>query len=82
MKTAISLPNDTFERVSRRASALGMSRSEFFARAAERYLDDLDASSTTAQINVALSTTSGRDPSSTTAVNVGRHTVFNTAEEW
>ena len=45
MKTAISLPNETFERVSRRASDLGMSRSEFFARAAQRYLDELDSHS-------------------------------------
>ena len=43
MKTAISVPDPTFERAARRASDLGMSRSEFFARAAERYLDELDA---------------------------------------
>ena len=34
MKTAISLPEDTFRRVERAARRLGMSRSEFFARAA------------------------------------------------
>ena len=51
MKTAISLPDDTFERVERAAKRLGVSRSEFFARAAERWLDDLDDEGTTDAIN-------------------------------
>jgi predicted DNA-binding protein len=51
MKTAISLSDETFERVSRTASYLGMSRSEFFARAAQRYLDELDNLSLTGQID-------------------------------
>ena len=54
MKTAISLSDETFDRVSRTASDLGMSRSEFFARAAKRYLDELDAQSLTSQINSAM----------------------------
>jgi metal-responsive CopG/Arc/MetJ family transcriptional regulator len=40
MKTAISVSDETFDRVSRTASDLGMSRSEFFTRAAQRYLDE------------------------------------------
>lgn len=54
MKTAISLPDDTFDRASQRARALGMSRSEFFARAAQHYLAELDAESITRQIDLAL----------------------------
>ena len=54
MKTAISLPDDTFERASHRAKDLGLSRSEFFARAASRYLEELDAGSVTKQIDAAL----------------------------
>lgn len=54
MKTAISLPDDTFERVERAAKKLGVSRSEFFARAAERWLDALDDERTTAAINRAI----------------------------
>ena len=54
MKTAISLPDDTFEAATRRAAELGMSRSEFFAVAARRYLDELDSTSVTALINEAL----------------------------
>jgi antitoxin MazE6 len=46
MKTAISLPEA--------ARRLGVSRSEFFARAAERWLDDLDDEQTTEAINRAL----------------------------
>lgn len=54
MKTAISLPDKTFARVDEAAQRLGMSRSEFFARAAERWLGSLDDDGTTAQINQSL----------------------------
>ena len=54
MKTAISLPDDTFERVDRAAKQLGISRSEFFARAAERWLAALEDHQTTAAISSAL----------------------------
>jgi hypothetical protein len=55
MKTAISVPDDTYERASKRAADLGMSRSEFFSRAAARYLDELDRESVTQQIDLAVS---------------------------
>jgi hypothetical protein len=51
VKTAISLPDDTYEQATRRAAELGISRSEFFARAARRYLDELTSQSLTHQIN-------------------------------
>jgi metal-responsive CopG/Arc/MetJ family transcriptional regulator len=54
MKTAISLPDATFHRVQRAAKDLGLSRSEFFARAAERWLDDLDDEHTTEAIDRAI----------------------------
>lgn len=54
VKTAISLPDETFERVERAAARLGVSRSEFFARAAERWLDALDDDQTTQSINRAI----------------------------
>ncbi len=54
MKTAISLPDDTFQRVEVAAARLGVSRSEFFARAAERWLHDLDDDQTTEAINRAI----------------------------
>ncbi|MEO6350564.1 MAG: ribbon-helix-helix protein, CopG family [Candidatus Limnocylindrales bacterium] len=55
MKTAISLPDDTFRRVEDAAKRMGVSRSEFFARAAERWLDVLRQDDTTAAINRAIS---------------------------
>lgn len=54
MKTAISLPDDTFRRVDAAAKRLGVSRSEFFARAAERWLATLDDAGTTDAINRAM----------------------------
>jgi metal-responsive CopG/Arc/MetJ family transcriptional regulator len=54
VKTAISLPDDTFRRVDDAAKRLGVSRSEFFARAAERWLESLDDDGTTDAINHAI----------------------------
>jgi antitoxin MazE6 len=48
------LPDETFERVERAAAKLGVSRSEFFARAAERWLDALEDEQTTDAINRAI----------------------------
>lgn len=54
MKTAISVPDETFERVERLAKRLGVSRSEFFARAAAYWADALESSDLTAAINSAI----------------------------
>jgi metal-responsive CopG/Arc/MetJ family transcriptional regulator len=70
VKTAISLPDDTYEQASRRAAELGISRSEFFARAARRYLDELAVQSLTQQINEALG--SADDDSNAAAAAAGR----------
>lgn len=59
MKTAFSLPDDTFHRADRAAKRLGVSRSEFFARAAERWLDALDEAGTTEAIDRVIA---GRAP--------------------
>jgi metal-responsive CopG/Arc/MetJ family transcriptional regulator len=58
VKTAISVPDHTFQRVERVARRLGVSRSEFFARAAERWLDTLDDDGTTDAINAAIARSS------------------------
>lgn len=70
VKTAISLPDDTYEQASRQAAELGISRSEFFARAARRYLDELASQSLTAQIDEALQTAD--DDSNAVAAAAGR----------
>lgn len=51
MKTAISLPDETFDRVERAARELGVSRSVFFVRAAERWLNALEDEETTEAID-------------------------------
>jgi predicted DNA-binding protein len=71
VKTAISLPDATFERAAKKSMELGISRSEFFARAAELYLDELAGHSLTRQIDEALET-AGADGSSSAAVTAGR----------
>lgn len=80
MKTAISLPDATFERATRRAAELGMSRSEFFARAAEQYLRQLDDASLTAQIDAVLDR--GDDDSAGAAVAAGRRTLTAAESDW
>ncbi len=83
VKTAISVPDETFHRVSRRAKDLGLSRSEFFARAAASYLDELDANSVTAQIDAALDQSGGFDESSAAAVKAAHGLLFETNDdEW
>ncbi len=54
MKTAISVPDDIFADATKRASELGISRSEFFSTAVRRYLDELSRESLTEQINQVL----------------------------
>jgi len=81
MKTAISIPDDTFDRVNRTASALDMSRSEFFTRAAVRYLDELDAQSLTGQIDSALKQIQETDEEGV-AVQAGRRTLDAMDDEW
>jgi len=54
MKTAISVPDAVFARIEQRVKALGLSRSEFFARAAEGYLRELDEEDLTRRLDAAL----------------------------
>jgi metal-responsive CopG/Arc/MetJ family transcriptional regulator len=80
MKTAISVPDETFDQATRKAAELGISRSEFFARAARRYLDELASRSLTEQVNQALETAGG-DDSATAAAQAGRRRLA-TGDEW
>ena len=82
MKTAISLPDEVFERASRRAKDLGVSRSEFFARAADRYLDELDAEAVTGQINASLDQLDVPDDSASQAVSAGHKVLAGVDDEW
>jgi len=79
MKTAISLPDDTYEQATRQAHALGISRSEFFARAARSYLDQLALRSLTQQIDEALRTAG--DDSNAAAAAAGRRLLAD-QDDW
>ena len=80
MKTAISIPDDTFSEAERRAAEFGMSRSEFFTTAARHYVQELDTQSLTARINAALALT-GSDETSQAAVRAGRR-VLADGDDW
>lgn len=68
--------------VSRTASDLGMSRSEFFARGAQRYLDDLGAQSLTSQIDSALGSLDGTDEAEIGAVAIGHRVLDAPGDDW
>jgi Arc/MetJ family transcription regulator len=80
VKTAISVPDETFEQATRQAAELGISRSEFFARAARRYLDELASRSLTQQIDEALEA-AGSDDSAAAAAEAGRRWLA-AGDEW
>ncbi len=82
MKTAISVPDYTYERASKRARELGMSRSEFFSRAAARYLDELDSEPVTGQVNVVVDGPAGEDSSGVDAGSAGHRLLTEAAGDW
>jgi hypothetical protein len=82
VKTAISIPDATFERATTKAQALGMSRSEFFTKAAARYLDELDAGSVTAQIDQTVDSLEDGDDSARDAVTAGRRVLTGEDSNW
>lgn len=82
VKTAISVPDETFERATKRSGDLGMSRSEFFSRAAERYLDELDAQSLTKQLNATLDLIDDTGDDAALAVAAGRRALEALDDLW
>ncbi|MCE7007686.1 CopG family transcriptional regulator [Kibdelosporangium philippinense] len=79
MKTAISVPDETFTQVEQSAKSLGVTRSEFYTRAARFYLDHLEQQSLTSEINAALD---GIDESNAVAAAVGRRHLADVDDEW
>lgn len=79
MKTAISLPDDLYERATAEAHRRGMSRSELFATATRRYLDELGRLDLTERIDAALPP-GGADDSHRWAVSASRNVLERT--EW
>jgi metal-responsive CopG/Arc/MetJ family transcriptional regulator len=81
MKTAISVPDEIFAQAAGKAAELGISRSEFFSRAARRYLDELAAQSVTSQIDQALMA-AGNDDSGAAAAAAGRSLLAAAGDDW
>ncbi len=81
MKTAISIPNDTFARVERCAADLGISRSEFFSRAARCFIEQLDAQALVGRIDAAVDLVD-TDESNQAAVVAGRRRLAAEDDEW
>lgn len=85
MKTAISIPDETFAAVERSVAELGVSRSEFFARAARLYLDKLENESITRQMNDALAAEAAegiQDDSNAVAAAAGRRFMAGMEDDW
>lgn len=82
MKTAISVPDETFAQVERGAKCLGVTRSEFYTRAARYYLEHLEQESLTNEINAALELIGDDDDSAAAAVAAGRRVLAVADDEW
>lgn len=83
MKTAISVPDETFRRVEAQAAALNMNRSEFYSVAAERYLNELEATSLTSEINAAIDRAdTGNDNPEMTQVGLKRLGELTINDQW
>lgn len=81
MKTAISLPDELYEQVERWITHLGVNRSAFFARAAERYVRELEAESLTQQIDDALDRIGG-DATMPDVLEYNRRRLAGEDEDW
>ena len=82
MKTAISVPDETFAQVEHCAKGLGVTRSEFYSRAARFYMEHLERESLTNEINAALDLVGDDDESAAVAVGAGRRTLESVDDEW
>ena len=81
MKTAVSIPDNTYTLAEQRAKELGWSRSKFYATAVERLLVDLAQDSLTEAINAAVAMNAAAiDDSSAAAVSAGRAVIAG--QEW
>ena len=82
MKTAISMPDETFHRVTQTASRLGMSRSELMTKAADAYLDELDGQSLTDEINRVLDRLGDDAATDQALVEVSKARLAEIDDEW
>ena len=81
VKTAISVPDQTYDRAERAAKKHGMNRSQFYSAAAERYAAELESADLTAAIDAAVEQANA-DGSTRFAVAAGARLLRGTDEEW
>lgn len=81
MKTAISIPDETYERAERVRAKHRMRRSHFYAEAVARYADELESAEVTAAIDAVVDEANA-DESARSAVDVGFRTVGGIDEAW
>jgi hypothetical protein len=81
MKTAISIPDVLFARVEAQIAESGLSRSAFFATAAEQYLAQVEALDVTERINSVLAD-GDIDPVDQVFVDYNTGRLAATAESW
>lgn len=82
MKTAISMPDATFHRVTQTASRLGISRSELLTKAAEGYLDELESDALSEEINRAVDIIGDTDDSAQFAVEASNAHLRSLNDDW
>ncbi|MQY19910.1 CopG family transcriptional regulator [Nocardia macrotermitis] len=81
MKTAISVPDDTYAKIERTVHSLGVTRSEFYVHAAQYYIAHLEETTLTSEIDAALDLISGTDDSNAAAASAGRRLLAE-SDEW
>lgn len=81
MKTAISVPDETYDRAERAAKRHGMNRSQFYVAAAERYVAELESADLTDAID-AVVRAANTDSSARFAVAASSQLLDGTVDEW
>ncbi len=81
MKTAISVPDATYDRVENVARKHGMNRSQFYSAAADRYADELESADLTAAIDEVVDAANS-DESTRFAKAASRRALEGVDEEW
>lgn len=82
MKTAVSLPDQDAERFDRVARRHGMTRSEFYRRAAEQYADQLADAELTAQIDDAIDAVGQPGEASSDLRRAANTRLVERSDEW
>ena len=81
MKVAITVPDEIFDRAEVAASSRGMDRSQFYVRAAERYIAELESEHLVAAIDAVVDVADS-DTSARFAVTAGAQLLDGRDDDW